>query len=128
MTEQDKVLMSAQAYPMPDCHYSHDYDRMVTELIMDRRSAYINGINDTLKLIPKIAPDGGVSHTTSMWIARDKNGELVMFTEKPIRQECGGIGRWDTFSPDGAVVIGKELFPDVTWDTEPKEIKMTLWV
>ena len=100
MTEQEKVLMSAQAYPMPECQYQHSYDRMVTELIIDRREAYIQGINDTLKLLGKTTPKNEETTQHGLWVARDRDGKLIMFTDEPIKDEAMGV--WDNFSPDGS--------------------------
>lgn len=127
MTEQEKVLMSAQAYPMPECQYQHNYDRMVTELILDRREAYIQGINDTMKLLGKTTPKNEETTQYGLWVARDRDGKLVLFTDEPIKDEAMGV--WDNFSPDGSIVLSdKSMFPEVTWESEPKKIKMTLWV
>ena len=126
MTEQEKVLMSAQAYPMPECQYQHSYDRMVTELILDRREAYIQGINDTLKLLGKTTPKNEETTQHGLWVARDRDGKLILFTDEPIKDEAMGV--WDNFSPDGSIVLSdKGMFPEVTWESEPKKIKMTLW-
>lgn len=127
MTEQEKVLMPAQAYPMPECQHQHNYDRMVTELILDRREAYIQGINDTLKLLSKTTPKNEETTQYGLWVARDRDGKLVLFTDEPIKDEAMGV--WDNFSPDGSIVLSdKSTFPEVTWESEPKKIKMTLWV
>ena len=119
--------MSAQAYPMPECQYQHSYDRMVTELILDRREAYIQGINDTLKLLGKTTPKNEETTQYGLWVARDRDGKLILFTDEPIKDESMGV--WDNFSPDGSIVLAdKSMFPEVTWETEPKKVKMTLWV
>lgn len=60
-----------------------------------------------------------------MWVARDKNGELWLYTkEKPKRfEECG---RWDI--PDCVITysatLSKELYPELTWENEPLEVNI----
>ena len=127
MTEQEMVLMSAKAYPMPEYAYPNQPDRLITEIILDRREAYMNGIKDTIKQVPKIVhekTEKGEMTTMIMWVARDKDGTLVLFNGEPIKEES--VGRWDTYSPDGSMVIDRKSFPEITWDGEPKEVKITI--
>lgn len=52
-----------------------------------------------------------------MWVARDKSGELWLFGTKPIR----GSVLWDPC--DGMFMeIDMELFPNITWNSEPEEV------
>lgn len=56
----------------------------------------------------------------SIWIARDKGGALSLFTKKPSRFE----GIWKNKSEDeisGYCKIPFELFPELTWESEPIE-------
>jgi len=67
-----------------------------------------------------------------MWIARDKDGTLWLFTHKPHRCRMVGwdMNSWD--SPDeceeGDVIncmeINPSLYPEVTWETEPLELEL----
>lgn len=54
-----------------------------------------------------------------MWIARNRNGELGIFEEKPIKTSFVWVsdnGVWDILSDDS-------LFQEVKWsDSEPREL------
>ena len=52
----------------------------------------------------------------SVWIARDKCGELWGYEDRPIRGE-------NTFDGAGCVLsMPDELYPEVTWENSPKEL------
>lgn len=55
-----------------------------------------------------------------MWLARDKDEELYLFSEKPSKRE----EFWLMSSATTTVIqLPSELFPEVKWeDEEPKEI------
>ena len=54
-----------------------------------------------------------------MWIARDKNKHLFIYTEKPVRDEFDS-----TFFTGGECFeLNKDEFPEVTWENSPMEIK-----
>ncbi len=98
MTEQEKMLMPDQAYPVPEGKYQ---------------------IGNSLQKNEETTQYG-------LWVARDRNGQLVLFTDEPIKDEAMGV--WDNFSPDGSIVLSdKSKFPEVTWESEPKKVNMTLW-
>lgn len=57
----------------------------------------------------------------SIWIARDKNGELWFFEEKPKRNEEVGYfkcveGECEELGTDA------DWFPEVTWENSPIEL------
>ena len=51
------------------------------------------------------------------YIARDKNGDLYLFSSKPERgRECW----WSESGVDGTYLrLNKSLYPEVTWESEP---------
>ena len=58
------------------------------------------------------------------WVARDEDGALTVFSDKPTREN---------FSEDTSVWCGAKpieldpaLFPQITWESEPQEGEMTL--
>ena len=54
----------------------------------------------------------------SVWIARDKNGELCLYKSKPWR--CGQCFDFDeVFMP-----MDEDMFPEITWENSPKEFKL----
>lgn len=58
-----------------------------------------------------------------MWIARDQNGFLWIYKNKPIKKSRHGL--WvdiedDDYSP---ICIWRDVFPEVRWkDEEPREL------
>lgn len=58
-----------------------------------------------------------------MWIARDKQGILLLFRDKPRRvleMFCGSNGHGYMCR------LPNEMFPNVTWDNSPFEVELTL--
>ena len=64
------------------------------------------------------------------WIARDRDGELGFSTEKPLR--LINLGVWGAKYPGlpGHTVslfrIDNDLFPELSWEDEAKEIELFL--
>ncbi|MBD5283330.1 MAG: hypothetical protein HDS31_01785 [Bacteroides sp.] len=56
------------------------------------------------------------------WVARDKSGYLVLHYQKPHRTLGGD--KW--YSGLSQKSLPKDSFPEVTWDTEPKRVKITI--
>lgn len=58
-----------------------------------------------------------------LWVARDKNGELWLFENKPLR----GFDTW--LNPDGddvqCMMINPKHFLSITWESEPLLVKVT---
>ena len=56
-----------------------------------------------------------------MWLARDKDGELVMYEKEPLKDKLAEqwtLGGWFGFLP-------KKKFPEVKWkDKEPTKVKL----
>ena len=66
-----------------------------------------------------------------MWIARDKDGELNLFSNKPHR--CTSIGwnneSWDVESMDefnDTMLLNPNLFPNLNWEDEPIEVELVI--
>lgn len=58
-----------------------------------------------------------------MWIARDKNGELYLYNEKPFRREKDfflDIAGFDFCE------VPKEYLPSVTWENSPQRVILEL--
>jgi len=52
-----------------------------------------------------------------MYLARDKNNELYLFSELPNR---GNGCWWATSGVDGTYLhLDTSLYPDITWNSEP---------
>lgn len=66
-----------------------------------------------------------------MWVARDKDGDLNLFSHKPHR--CTDVGwdneSWDVVSEDNLIdfmLINPNMFPDLTWEDEPIEVELVV--
>ena len=66
-----------------------------------------------------------------MWIARDKDGELTLFSNKPHR--CTSIGKdneyWDIVLVNkytSAMILNSNMFPNLTWEDEPIEVELII--
>lgn len=57
-----------------------------------------------------------------MYVARDKNNDLYLFSELPYRgKECW----WAPSGLDGTYLrLEKSLFPEVLWDSEPVRVEL----
>lgn len=51
------------------------------------------------------------------WVARDADGEIAFFKEKPERSEYLWEAKW-------LCCIRYEMFPDITWENEPIEVEI----
>lgn len=61
------------------------------------------------------------------WIARDKDGTLWLFDEKPVRStatwELGDCEEIPYFT-----YLPNDKFPEITWNDEPKEVEIEIKV
>lgn len=51
------------------------------------------------------------------WVARDADGEIAFFKEKPERSEYLWEAKW-------LCCIRSEMFPDIKWKNEPIEVEL----
>ena len=54
----------------------------------------------------------------NVWIARDKEGTLNLFDRKPVKFGDYWDSFWDRHE------LNKELYPEITWETEPIEFEL----
>lgn len=66
-----------------------------------------------------------------LWIARDKDGTLFVYENRPIRDKKEGIfivapleGEWDSTELD--TLPFSKMFPSVTWENSPQEVELKL--
>ena len=65
----------------------------------------------------------------TFWLARDKDGELNLFTQKPYYDESPGFASgWNIRATDendwlDCLMVEPHLFPEVTFENSPVEIK-----
>ena len=59
------------------------------------------------------------------WIARDEDGELYLYTEKP--RKDGDLWNVDIINSSCLMELRSECFPEVKWsDEEPTKVKLTI--
>lgn len=63
-----------------------------------------------------------------MWVARDKDEDLWLYTDKPKRSQTNCWWEADTqtnpLDADEVMLINRELFPDLSWEDEPIEVDL----
>ena len=66
----------------------------------------------------------------TFWLARDKDGDLTLFTHKPYFNESPGfIPGWDVNSEDEwieSMRLDPRLYSEVTFENSPVEIKFEM--
>lgn len=60
----------------------------------------------------------------SVWIARDKDGEISIYKSKPWKRENEPYHNGEFDSDDYYINIDKELYPEITWENSPKEFEL----
>lgn len=60
--------------------------------------------------------------TINGWIVRDADGSLWICNSKPERVKKAV--NWKCYNE--MIALFEELFPDITWESEPKEAKITI--
>lgn len=60
-----------------------------------------------------------------MWVARDKDGCLNLFSSKPVKEK--DVDWWelaDIENDEEFMELNPELFPDLRWEDEPIEVEL----
>ena len=58
----------------------------------------------------------------SVWIARDKNGELYLYKSKPWRCKEDTNGHFDC--DEILLPMDEDMYPEITWENSPKEFNL----
>lgn len=58
----------------------------------------------------------------SVWIARDKNGELYLYKSKPWRCKEDTNGHFDC--DEILLPMDEDMYPEITWENSPKEFEL----
>lgn len=82
-------------------------------------------VNKALSILSaKEKEEGQKEYSVSGWIVRDEDGELTVFSDKPMRKTfSGGKSFWYGEEPIG---LDPSLFPQITRESEPQECEMIL--
>ena len=57
-----------------------------------------------------------------LWIARTKNGELGLYSFKPLYNNTYDL--W--ICKFGVLIIDKKLFPEITFENSPQQVELKL--
>lgn len=58
-----------------------------------------------------------------LWIARNKDNNLIVFQSKPILNDWQ---EWDEILNEDFMFIPKHLFPEVTFENSPVQVELKL--
>ena len=61
-----------------------------------------------------------------VWISRDADGGLFMFSQKPERQDNWFVAVKNKPEPLSWWELPESLFPDVTWENSPKSYMLEM--
>lgn len=116
MTKEEINNKALEAYPV-----MRHPDLNVDDYYQEEREGYIQALTE-IEGLPKFHG----------WMARDEDGELTIFSKKPIRSEYYN-NSWVAAAEapgfhedDFWLDIKKERFPDLTWDDEPVEVELLI--
>ncbi len=85
------------------------------------KSSYLQGAQDLLGKQEKDAEETVIQG----WVARDKNGDLVCCAgSKPFKEEK--LPFWRVDFRNFIECIPNDLFPDLTWDSDPIEVELII--
>jgi hypothetical protein len=60
----------------------------------------------------------------SVWIARDKNGELYLYKSEPWRCKEDKNGHFDCDADEILLPMDEDMYPEITWENSPKEFEL----
>lgn len=106
-------------------HSTVCHNKMKAQDYMSYDKDYTMRVNKALSILyAKEEEEGQKEYSVSGWIVRDEDGELTVFSDKPMRKTfSGGKSFWYGEEPIG---LDPSLFPQITRESEPQECEMTL--
>lgn len=92
------------------------------KFFLQHEQDYREAMDNALEIIDRLK--GVQKHVTIRgWVARDKDGSVFFYEEKPHRSENG---RWLTYGYHAYGYVTDEMFPHITWESEPQEAEITI--
>lgn len=90
------------------------------------KQSFLWGFQEGIEYIKQQKLINNNSNYLEFWIARDKNKNLKLYSEYPVK-----IDKLEVFLPDyhsfmGVIEINKDLFPEIVWENSPKKVKIEL--
>ena len=62
----------------------------------------------------------------TLWIARDFNGRLYLYDNKPIQQDLAGYFDLEYGEACAVITDFSEYFSEVTWENSPQQVELKL--
>lgn len=81
-------------------------------------------VNGLMKLIKRF--HGDLTTKPKLWIAREQDGDLYLFNNKPIRDEDGYWVDSVDLRKDYLSDIDRDWFCEVTYENSPREVELAL--
>ena len=124
LTDKDVLRKGYDKYPMAGAIDPYDGGKDTNE---ERREGYMQGLFDGYKERleeENVTIDTAIkileSPTNNGWVARDKDGALILYSFRPRRERTGyWKGNKIKRLPD-------EAFPEVTWESVPMEVEILI--
>lgn len=118
--------MKTTFHPNLQAKLSNLSEEQIEQILTTEVSA--ESVIERLKPIQKMLTNPNVV-TIEGWVARDEDGFINLFNEKPIRDYADRsdvtYGFWD--DADGHhLELPTTSFPPVTWATEPQKVRITI--
>lgn len=112
---QEEIEKAAEEY-VRNNPFTHPYTVIAT------RESYKDGICFALGKQEKDTDTGFQG-----WVARDENGRLCLYQNEPEREasDFSPRGYW-TDRTNQYIDFPPNLFPDITWDSDPIEVEITI--
>lgn len=118
--------MNKQDYEKAECKSYRDYQKSDLRKLLDEPNEWLAhkwGFNAGYRLGMEAAKkQPGISG----WIARDKDGELALFREYDKPFKSGEYDYWISDFPRIGRDIPEDLFPDLTWETDPQPVEIII--
>ena len=100
------------------------HNKMKAQDYMCYDNSYKILVNKALSILSVKEKEEQKEYYISGWIARDEDGGLTFFSDKPTRETFShGMSVW---CGEGLSILYTSLFPQITWESEPQECEMTL--
>lgn len=112
MTQEEIIKRSYEVYPEPlNDNYPSTKEYLEAKArAEDKRISYIKGLTEQLDC-----------PTIKGWVARESDGYIYLFAEKPTRNQK--IGGWNGTT---LLEFPKGILPQIRWEDEPIEVELII--
>lgn len=111
--------MTQQDYEQKKCECWEEFKREVQCLPVSRHDVFCAAFDRAYTLCKQ---EKDADTVISGWVAVDDDGDLFLYRTKPARDEVSGM--W--MSGECPLDVGINLFHDLTWESDPQEVEITI--